>query len=94
MAKAKPQAPAERRAGGDHNAKPHANGANGAVAAARARWERETYRPTANGTPERQTDFRTLSGLPLKAIYTPDDVRDAGAEWLGHPGEFPFTRGV
>ncbi len=94
MAKAKPQASAERRAGGDRKGGAHSNGANGAVADARARWERETYRPAANGHPERQSEFRTLSGLPLKAIYTPDDVREAGFDWLGHPGEFPFTRGV
>jgi methylmalonyl-CoA mutase N-terminal domain/subunit len=39
--------------------------------------------------------FETLSGLPLKAAYGPDDL---GPGWryqqqLGDPGQYPFTRG-
>ena len=37
---------------------------------------------------------RTLSGLEVKPVYTPDDL--AGSDFardLGQPGEFPFTRG-
>src|SRR5262245_21036756 len=39
---------------------------------------------------------RTLSGIPLKATYTPDDLAAAGwsyGERLGDPGQYPFTRG-
>ena len=39
--------------------------------------------------------FESLSGIPVKPLYTPDDV--AGKtyeERLGKPGEYPFTRGV
>jgi methylmalonyl-CoA mutase, N-terminal domain len=39
--------------------------------------------------------FESLSGIPVKPLYTPDDV--AGRtyeERLGKPGEYPFTRGV
>src|SRR5207248_506308 len=46
-------------------------------------------------TPERDADFETLSGEPLQAIYTPEDV--AGVDYerdLGYPGHFPMTRGV
>jgi methylmalonyl-CoA mutase, N-terminal domain len=72
---------------------------------ARDRWERD-YRVA----PERDTDFETLSGEPLKPMYLPDDLRphdlgphDLGAddvgsfdaeERVGYPGAFPFTRGV
>src|SRR5262245_25024959 len=41
-------------------------------------------------TPERAAEFVTLSGEPVRPLYTADDV--AGAPGL--PGQFPFTRGV
>ncbi len=40
-------------------------------------------------------EFTSLSGHPIREIYTPDDL--AGSDFsrdLGEPGEFPFTRGV
>ncbi|MEK6706819.1 MAG: methylmalonyl-CoA mutase family protein [Bdellovibrionota bacterium] len=37
--------------------------------------------------------FETKSGIPLKRIYRPSDVRDHNNR-LGEAGEFPFTRGV
>ncbi|MFN0086282.1 MAG: methylmalonyl-CoA mutase [Blastocatellia bacterium] len=40
---------------------------------------------------ERKERFTTSSGIELKAHYTD---RDAGAEELGAPGEYPYTRGV
>jgi len=44
---------------------------------------------------ERDVRFETLSGIPLKPVYTPEDVaRRAHDERLGQPGEYPFTRGV
>ncbi|MDP7240226.1 MAG: methylmalonyl-CoA mutase family protein, partial [Dehalococcoidia bacterium] len=39
-------------------------------------------------------DFKTLSGIPLKKVYRPEDV--AGLDYdrdLGDPGQAPFTRG-
>jgi methylmalonyl-CoA mutase N-terminal domain/subunit len=39
----------------------------------------------------------TLSGIKLKEFYSPEDVRVDESyykEKLGHPGEFPFTRGI
>jgi methylmalonyl-CoA mutase N-terminal domain/subunit len=36
--------------------------------------------------------YTTLSGLPLKAVYRPEDVRPY--EEIGDPGQYPFTRGV
>jgi methylmalonyl-CoA mutase N-terminal domain/subunit len=45
--------------------------------------------------PERKTDFFNTSGVPIKRLYTPLDLRDwdYGSQ-LGFAGEFPFTRGV
>jgi methylmalonyl-CoA mutase N-terminal domain/subunit len=43
---------------------------------------------------KRDVRFETLSGIPIKALYTPEDVTGAHAEKLGAPGEYPYTRGV
>uniref|UniRef100_A0A7C3Z153 Methylmalonyl-CoA mutase n=1 Tax=candidate division WOR-3 bacterium TaxID=2052148 RepID=A0A7C3Z153_UNCW3 len=37
----------------------------------------------------------TISGIPLKLFYTPEDLKDFSyEEKLGIPGEYPFTRGI
>jgi methylmalonyl-CoA mutase, N-terminal domain len=49
-------------------------------------------KPGSKAAPE----FRTLSGIPLKALYRPADLQDAGWRYedqLGDPGQFPYTRG-
>jgi len=43
-------------------------------------------------SPERDASFTTLSGEPVKALYTEADLADA--ERIGLPGAYPFTRGV
>jgi len=50
-----------------------------------AEW-RAAYRLQA----ERDVPFTTLSGTPIKALYTADDAPDDS----GHPGIYPYTRGV
>jgi methylmalonyl-CoA mutase N-terminal domain/subunit len=55
------------------------------------RWERETFRRA----PERDAPFSTISGEPIKPLYTEADLPAGGAEDpIGFPGEFPYTRGV
>ncbi len=45
--------------------------------------------------PEKKVEFRTLSGLPVERLYTPEDLAATNPESdIGYPGEFPFTRGV
>ncbi|HUT99250.1 MAG TPA: methylmalonyl-CoA mutase family protein [bacterium] len=47
------------------------------------------------GQPERDVLFETVSGRPIKPMYTPDDLGDFDyAEKLGVPGKPPYTRGV
>src|SRR5215216_395147 len=41
---------------------------------------------------ERDVPFSTLSGEPIRALYTEADLPPS--ESIGLPGEFPFTRGV
>src|SRR5438477_12847701 len=46
--------------------------------------------------PEPVDEPRTISGIPLKSTYTPEDLAARGWSYeksLGHPGEYPFTRG-
>ncbi|HZG64310.1 MAG TPA: methylmalonyl-CoA mutase family protein, partial [Rubrobacteraceae bacterium] len=56
---------------------------------ARKRWE-EAY--TTN--PERDVEFSTMSGVPMKPLYAPEDVEGSFEEKIGYPGEYPYTRGV
>jgi len=45
--------------------------------------------------PDRLTDPTTISGIPIKQLYTPDDVAGVDfAEQIGEPGRPPFTRGM
>ena len=72
---------------------PHHN--NEEIAAQQQRWQTEVVEPVVARTPERQADFTTSSGLPLKRLYTPLDSPDAAyLEQSNFPGQFPFTRGV
>ncbi|HEV3001016.1 MAG TPA: methylmalonyl-CoA mutase family protein, partial [Solirubrobacteraceae bacterium] len=41
---------------------------------------------------ERKDQFTTMSGEPVKALYTEDDL--PSPEHIGRPGQYPFTRGV
>jgi methylmalonyl-CoA mutase N-terminal domain/subunit len=43
-------------------------------------------------TPERQAPFSTLSGVPVKPLYTEADLPQSSE--IGLPGGYPFTRGV
>jgi methylmalonyl-CoA mutase, N-terminal domain len=56
---------------------------------ARDRWE-EAYAKN----PERDAEFSTMSGIPIKPLYTPEDVEGEYDEKLGYPGEYAYTRGV
>lgn len=41
-------------------------------------------------------EYKTLSGIPLKGYYTPDDLKERGwtyDEQLANPGSYPYTRG-
>jgi methylmalonyl-CoA mutase, N-terminal domain len=58
-------------------------------------WEENTLRPTLEKSPERQTQFTTISAHPIRRLYTPADLAgwDANRD-LGLPGEPPYTRGI
>jgi methylmalonyl-CoA mutase N-terminal domain/subunit len=60
-----------------------------------SRWERETLGSHLEKSPERSDPFTTVSGQPIRPLYTPLDIADLDViRDLGFPGEYPFTRGV
>lgn len=43
----------------------------------------------------RLTSFQTQSGIPVKSVYSPQDVDDVDHDRdLGMPGHYPYTRGI
>jgi methylmalonyl-CoA mutase N-terminal domain/subunit len=63
------------------------------AAALRAAWEAGELRAFLDRQPESRPEYRTLSGLPLKRVYTAEDVKELRQEDLGLPGQYPYTRG-
>jgi methylmalonyl-CoA mutase N-terminal domain/subunit len=58
-------------------------------------WEQNTLNLTLAKSPERATEFTTISSYPIRRLYTPADLAgwDANRD-LGYPGEPPYTRGI
>jgi len=55
-----------------------------------ARWKHEVAK-----SPTREQPPTTVSGVPIKPLYMPDDLAAFDHETdLGYPGQYPFTRGV
>jgi len=57
-------------------------------------WERQIEK---RGAKERMDGFFTRSKIPVKRVYTPVDLEEAGFEYakdLNFPGEYPYTRGI
>jgi methylmalonyl-CoA mutase N-terminal domain/subunit len=61
------------------------------VRRAREEWERNELRQFIERQPEARERYETLSGLPVKRVYTPEDA--VPFEKIGLPGQYPFTRG-
>jgi len=57
------------------------------------RWEETILAKALERGGERQPEFHTSSGVPVKRLYTPADV-NGSYDRVGFPGEAPFTRGV
>jgi methylmalonyl-CoA mutase, N-terminal domain len=59
------------------------------------RWEDANLKKALAALPERHDQFITTSSEPINRLYTPLDITDLDYEQdLGHPGEYPYTRGV
>jgi methylmalonyl-CoA mutase, N-terminal domain len=58
-------------------------------------WQEKTLDPFLRMAPERLPEFTSLSGVPVKRLYTPSDLEEFDFhENLGYPGEPPYTRGI
>jgi len=73
-------------------------------------WAQKTLAPTLEKAPERpigaatgvnvdehgQAQFTTISGVPIRRLYTQADLPENWSEetYLGYPGQPPFTRGI
>lgn len=56
--------------------------------------QKEIRKPQ-NQMSEAKSKFETLSGLPVKSLYTPSDLSEFDyLRDLGSPGQYPFTRGI
>jgi methylmalonyl-CoA mutase N-terminal domain/subunit len=58
-------------------------------------WESTTLKKVIEKVPESKQTFATISGIPIKRIYTPTDIAKMDyAEDLGFPGDFPYIRNI
>jgi methylmalonyl-CoA mutase N-terminal domain/subunit len=57
-------------------------------------WEQHELAAFLKKSPEREAEFRTLTGFPLKRVYTALDLAETPAEDIGLPGQYPYTRGA
>jgi len=56
--------------------------------------EKENWEQQVKNAKERDIKFETDSGIPIKKLYTPLDVKGDYFENVNFPGQFPYTRGV
>ena len=58
-------------------------------------WEEKTLAPVLGKSPERHTEFTTISDHPIRRLYTEADLSGWNPETdLGYPGDPPYTRGI
>ena len=61
----------------------------------RERWEKTTLPKWIKQSPECKSEFRNHSGMLIKRVYTPEDIKNQDyMRDFGFPGEYPFLRGV
>ena len=61
----------------------------------REHWEKTTLPNWLKQSHERKNEFRNHSGILIKRVYTPEDIKTLDyMQDLGFPGEYPFLRGV
>src|SRR3954471_23420333 len=59
----------------------------------REQWEEKELAEFTRKQPEAKQKYETLSGIPVKRVYSPEDTANIPFEEIGFPGQYPFTRG-
>src|SRR3954447_21156470 len=59
----------------------------------REQWEADELAQFTRKQPEARQKYETLSGIPVKRVYTPEDTEGIPFDEIGFPGQYPFTRG-
>ncbi|MCK4529702.1 MAG: methylmalonyl-CoA mutase family protein [Candidatus Marinimicrobia bacterium] len=57
-------------------------------------WLGTTYEAFCQKGGERPEAFKTMSGVKIDPLYTPEDLNNNYNDEIGYPGEYPYTRGV
>jgi len=57
-------------------------------------WLGTTYEAFCQKRGEHCQKFKTMSGVEIDPLYTPEDIAGEYNDHIGYPGEYPFTRGV
>ena len=58
-------------------------------------WEEEILKKHLEKHPEWKDEFITTSSVPIKRLYTPEEIKDFDyLRDLNFPNQYPFTRGV
>jgi methylmalonyl-CoA mutase N-terminal domain/subunit len=57
-------------------------------------WNEKIYKQWVEKSPELKGDFQTASGVPLKPIYSPIDIKDLEYSDVTFPGMYPYLRGI
>lgn len=63
------------------------------IVAMRKDWEEKELAGFIKRQPESKPEYFSASGLPLKRVYTPEDIADTPFDEIGLPGQYPYTRG-
>ncbi|MEN6414472.1 MAG: methylmalonyl-CoA mutase family protein [Veillonellales bacterium] len=59
---------------------------------ARTNWEAAVEKTVAKHSDQKE-QWTTVSDLPIKRIYGPEDIQNTQFEDISYPGQFPFLRG-
>ena len=61
----------------------------------RLRWEDEVKKLVSKWADQKpEAQWSTVSDLPIKRLYTPDDIKDIEFDRdISYPGQYPYTRG-
>ncbi len=60
-----------------------------------SRWKEKTLDPWNEKTNYQDREYLNSSDIRIKELYDSGDLRkDQEEKYLGHPGEYPFTRGI